>query len=195
VPVPLEYLALRDKVDAFADRVLAEQREHLQCRAGCAGCCQADLSVSGVEAAAIREHLLTLPAAVRTRLQRRAAVAPSPASEPSRCVMLDGKDRCQIYAARPLVCRTQGLPLRYPAELIPVSAVRLRTQSSAVTVCPLNFQTEDPPAGAILDAERVDQLLALINQRHAAADGASPLYRAPLRELLTELPASAAPMR
>jgi hypothetical protein len=190
--IPPEYLALREKVDAFAHEVATAQRGHMQCRAGCAGCCHADLSVSAVEAAAIRAHLASLPAPARAALRQRAAAATAPSAEPPRCLMLDADDRCQIYEARPLVCRTQGLPLRYSAELIPASAVRLRGRDAAVTWCPLNFTAATPPAAQILDAERVDALLALINRKHAAAHGQDPLARTPLGELATEPSATTA---
>lgn len=177
-----EYLALRAKVDAFADGVQQRRAADMMCRRGCASCCHAELSVCAVEAAAIRAELDALDTPVRAALHARAG-APSAAP---RCVMLDEDDACVIYAARPLVCRSQGLPLRYPAELIPEESVRARAGAGAVTWCPLNFTDagQRPPAAAdVLDAERVDQALALINRRHAERTGAEPLSRTSLRAL------------
>jgi Fe-S-cluster containining protein len=177
-----EYLALRDRVDAFADGVQQRRAADMQCRRGCAGCCHAELAVCAVEAAAIRAQVGALDEPARAALRARAAVD---TAEP-RCVMLGADDACAIYAARPLVCRSQGLPLRYPAELIPEQSVRARAGAGAVTWCPLNFTAakERPPAAAdVLDAERVDQTLALINRRYADRTGADPLARVPLRTL------------
>lgn len=180
-----EYLALRDKVDAFADGVQQRRAADMQCRRGCAGCCHVGLSVCAVEAAAIRAQLDALDEPTRAELRARARTEPS-ASPAPRCVMLGADDACAIYAARPLVCRSQGLPLRYPAELIPEQSVRARAGTGSVTWCPLNFTeaAHRPPAAAdVLDAERVDQALALINRRHAERTGAEPLQRTSLRVL------------
>ena len=76
-----------------------------------------------------------------------------------------------IYAHRPLVCRTQGFALRYPAGFIPEAAVRARTNTGDVTHCPLNFTHAAPASPDVLDAERVDQLLAVVNHRFARSHG------------------------
>lgn len=181
-----EYRALRDKIDAFADGVGTRRAADLSCRAGCAACCHvpAPLEVSAVESASIARHLAELPAAERAALRRRAALArdaqdaaqDAPAeAAPSPCVMLRDDDTCAIYAARPLVCRTQGLPLRYPEDTIPIAAImaRLPAARGALTWCPLNFTAQPPGAADALDAERADALLALVNQRYVNEDPGS----------------------
>lgn len=178
-----DYLAVRAKVDAFVSIVSERRAADLACRRGCSGCCQVQLSVSAVEAQALRAALLSLPSEARERLHARAAQDPSPVGP---CVMLEEDGACAVYAARPLVCRTQGLPLRYPAGLVPPAAVLLKVASGAVTCCPLNFTSGRPAAADILDAERVDQLLALVNRRHAEAHAQDPLARTPLRALARE---------
>ena len=90
-------------------------------------------------------------------------------------------DACAVYAARPLVCRTQGLPLHYPGGVIPGAALLRGLRD--VTCCPLNFQSQRPSPADILDAERVDQMLALVNLAHARDRGLDPLARQPLRAL------------
>jgi uncharacterized protein len=187
-----EYRALRSKVDAFAAAVHTRRAADLACRRGCAGCCHVELTVSSVEAAAIAEHFDTLPEAARTRLRARSAAAAPPAPVTPRCVMLDEQDQCAIYAARPLICRTQGLPLSYPRDLVPAEAVLGRlarrgdaTQDErALTCCPLNFTARPPQAADVLDAERVDALLALVNQRYVAGNGQLPLTRWPLAAII-----------
>ena len=121
-----EYRALVGKVDDFAARVTAARQADLACRAGCDGCCQVDLTVSAVEAAAVRGYLAALPSEARAAVAARGRARLGDEGGTPGCVMLDERGWCGIYPARPLVCRTQGLPLRYPAELIPVEAVRAR---------------------------------------------------------------------
>jgi hypothetical protein len=91
--------------------------------------------------------------------------------------MLELDGRCAVYAHRPLVCRTQGLALRYPAGFIPEAAVRARTDTGEVTHCPLNFTQAAPLGADVLDAERVDQLLAVVNHRYAIRHGLPPQVR------------------
>lgn len=176
-----DYAALTAKVDAFADAVSARCATQMSCRSGCAGCCQVDLTVSAVEAASIAKHLAALAESDARSLVSDEVI--SVAADSPRCVFLSATDVCQIYPARPLVCRSQGLPLRYPSDFLPESAVRLRVSSGAVTVCPLNFVEEAPSQRDVLDAERVDQILALLNLRYCREHGLDPEQRFSLREL------------
>lgn len=99
----------------------------LTCHRGCAGCCQDGLKVGESEAAAIREAASTLSA----------DELPHPRGA---CVFLSSEGACRIYAARPYVCRTQGLPLSWFEEDEEEDLVERRA------ICELN----DP--GAPLDA-------------------------------------------
>jgi len=173
-----EYLALRAKVDEFCRAATESSQGALRCEAGCHGCCVAELSVSPVEAQMLSRALDALPSATRETLRARAHTD-------AGCMLLDAKGRCSVYASRPLVCRTQGLALAYPADLIPEEAIMGRdAQGRDVTYCPLNFTEQTPAADAVLDAERVDQLLALINRRFCEAHGLDPETREGLEALL-----------
>ena len=70
-----------------------------------------------------------------------------------------------------------------PHGLIPPSALRARAGGADVTWCPLNYQAAPPGAQDVLDAERVDQILALVNHRYAAERGLEPLERVALSAL------------
>lgn len=182
-----EYRTLVAKVDDFAARVTAVREADLACRAGCDGCCQVDLTVSAVEAAAVRGYLEALPSEARAAVVERGRARLGSEREASGCVMLNERGWCSIYPARPLVCRTQGLPLRYPAALIPVEAVRARAgQEGAVTWCELNFIARPPAATEVLDAERMDELLSVVNRRYAARGAIDPLERTGLTELAAQ---------
>jgi len=115
---------LHRAVDAMVAPLTQRHSGRLQCRAGCSGCCVDDLSVFAVEAAVITRHHATL---LETE-------APHPTG---RCAFLDVTGRCRIYAHRPYVCRTQGLPLRWTESLDDQSTRELRD------ICELN-ETSDP---------------------------------------------------
>jgi uncharacterized protein len=94
----------------------------LQCRRGCSSCCVDDLTVFESEAAHIRLHHAALLASGTPHVV-------------GACAFLDRDGSCRIYAARPYVCRTQGLPLRWVEER-EGGATELRD------ICPLNEEGE-----------------------------------------------------
>lgn len=177
------------KVAAFTDATSARRKADITCSAGCSSCCHAWLTVSAVEAHELIVALdgLADPAreAIRVRgaheLQRETA-----GESPARCAMLDDDGRCGVYEARPLVCRTQGHALRYPSGVIPAESVTRKTANGDVTWCPLNYDVRAPHAEDVLDAERVDQILAVVAERHEAAHGVPRHTRYALSALAAE---------
>lgn len=175
-----EYRALVHKVALFCETQSERYRAEMACGPGCSSCCHAWLSVCAVEEAQLTAAIAALPEAKRgeiaARGQRELEREQRGESEP-RCALLDADGRCAVYAHRPLVCRTQGLALRYPHGVVPVSAVRARLAHGDVTCCPLNFTEHVPAAEDVLDAERVDQLLGLVNLRYSQATADDPTRR------------------
>lgn len=181
------YAALLAKVDDFVDGVGARRDEDLACEPGCNACCQVQLSVSPVEAEAVVAHLGALPAELREALRERAArlamaleeLGPrEPEPQPSPCVMQEVDGRCAIYPARPLVCRSQGMALAYPTGFVPEEAVMASGGHAVdITWCPLNYTTSAPTGADVLDAETIDQVLAILNERHVAALGENSTTR------------------
>lgn len=92
---------LTTKVDAFFARVVARHGDDMQCGSGCYDCCRVRLTITEVEAEAIR--------AARPR------VVANP--NPELCAALDSRGRCQIYDVRPIVCRSHGAPVRIDGAL------------------------------------------------------------------------------
>lgn len=146
-------------MDGFREQVEQRQRDRIQCRPGCDGCCHVELTVCRVEAAVVERALRGLPDRTREEIRHNAQ------SLSGRCPMLSRDGCCHIYADRPLVCRSQGLPLRYPTDFLPRGAVRQKLPTGAVTCCELNFSEGEIDADDTLDAERVDLILALIERR------------------------------
>jgi Fe-S-cluster containining protein len=147
------YRQLTAKIDAFFARVAARHGGEMQCAAGCSACCHQRLTVTAVEAAAIEAWAASLSAAERAALGSTA--------DPDRCAALDDHGRCRIYPARPLVCRSHGIPIRMKSERsLPV-----------IQSCELNFRAHGPAAAdpdCVLDQELVSTMLGLIDREHMA---------------------------
>ncbi|MBO4351122.1 MAG: YkgJ family cysteine cluster protein [Proteobacteria bacterium] len=98
-------LALYARIDARSAEIeakLAEKGIKLHCHAGCHHCCLDLLTVTQSEAAVIRKLFPNIG-----KEKPHAAGA---------CAFLDDNGLCRIYAARPYICRTHGLPMRTVAS-------------------------------------------------------------------------------
>lgn len=144
-------VTLRTRVDEHFDAAVARTPEGFACRAGCDRCCQR-FSVFEVEAEPIRRALAELEArdpALRERIREQGRDAQS-----SACALLvDGL--CSVYAERPLICRSHGLPIAVPDADDPEGPLHLDH-------CPLNFQDVPPPRASVLILEAVNRPLAVI---------------------------------
>jgi hypothetical protein len=107
------------EVDQEAHRLAQLHRSRLGCGRGCPSCCVDGITVFEIEAENIRQHHADL----------LATGTPHPEGA---CAFLDERGACRIYADRPYVCRTQGLPLRWTEETADGSRVERRD------ICPLN---------------------------------------------------------
>jgi uncharacterized protein len=169
------YRALTAKVDGFFARVAARHPDDLQCGSGCADCCHTRLTVTAVEAAAIADHVAALAPAARAEL---AALAGRPVRSPParvRCAALDDDDRCRIYDARPIVCRSHGAPIRLGRD---------------VTACHRNFTARGPAAAdpdCVIDQTTLSALVLAVDREHRAAAGAPGSDREDLAALLVRL--------
>lgn len=171
-------------MDAFFVRVEARHGADMQCATGCSDCCHVRLTVTTVEAAAIRAHVVAMPD------DQRRALAVTQGRD--RCAALDAAGRCRIYEARPLVCRSHGVPIRLRQGGLPV-----------VQSCHHNFKATTPDADCILDQTTLSALLLAIdgearaaskiektsskNRRGAASTGSDTASALPARVELAEL--------
>lgn len=110
---------LHGVVDELVAPIVAAHGPRLTCRAGCHECCSDALSVFELEAAVIERHHAEL-------------LATGIAHAEGGCAFLDERGECRVYAHRPYVCRTQGLPLRWLERDEDGEPAEVRD------VCPLN---------------------------------------------------------
>jgi hypothetical protein len=159
--------ALFAKADAFFERVDAMYPTELACRSGCHDCCAPGLTVTAVEAAAIRAWLEAHPA----RADR--------AERPDRCAALGADGRCTIYPVRPLVCRTHGVPIKLSPE-------PGRRSLPVLDVCSKNFKGHSLEAldvRAVLDQRTLSTILAAIDAASGAERGDATCARVALDDL------------
>jgi hypothetical protein len=124
----------------------------LRCRSGCADCCADGLTVFEIEAAVIARRHADL-------------LASGDAHPEGGCAFLGPDRECRIYASRPYVCRTQGLPLRW-LENDDDGPVEARD------ICPLN--ADGGPALEDLDPEAcwtIGPFEERLAERQASVDG------------------------
>lgn len=113
---------LYKKVAQFESELGTDIKSLSQCKNGCSKCCYTDISIFEVEASNIRKWFASLSIDQQNSIKDKWQL---PQTEGS-CAFLRNES-CTIYEARPLICRTQGLALRYMEEGEPF-----------IDICPLN---------------------------------------------------------
>lgn len=170
-----EYHQLLTTLDAEIARVLKMHGAAISCGPRCASCCQA-FSVLPIEAACLREAIAALPSASQARLGQNLA------ADTERCPLLID-DLCSVYAARPVICRTQGLPLAYVDE---------ERQAIEVSACALNFPDDyDFAPEDLLFMDRFNSRLSELNRAWCHTQGVAPDSRISLREIACLTPQGA----
>lgn len=158
-PVPKtirdEYRALVLDLDRLIVTLSQRLRSFINCGPGCSSCCR-KFSVLPLEAA-----LIAGPPAPSVR---------SIGGE-EQCPLLDN-NRCTIYQQRPLICRTQGLPIGYVDET---------NEQIEVSACPLNFSEDHPfEYDDLLLLDPFNSRLAALNRSYCQKAGLAADLRLPL---------------
>ncbi len=121
-------------------------------------CCHQHLTVIGYEFKRIVTAVAALPAERVHALAERLGAG----REDPRCPLLDDEGRCTTYEARPLICRSHGVPIEVG-------------EPSTRDVCPLNFvdgpDVESLDDTMVLDVDRLNVMLGLIDRFDGAGDG------------------------
>jgi Fe-S-cluster containining protein len=149
-------VALHAEVDAAASALARVHVSRLRCGRGCSACCVDDLSVFEVEAERIRS--------AHAELLETGTPAPT-----GGCAFLDAEGGCRVYAERPYVCRTQGLPLRWLEEREEGGEIVERRD-----ICELNLEgppLESLPAATLWQLGPFEQRLATLQHRVDGGQG------------------------
>jgi len=135
-------ITLQENASEFFDKIQKKHSSVMECKAGCSKCCMTDISVFEIEADRIIDYVNSLEETAKTALQ---AKWKEPVEKGACTFLYEGQ--CSIYEARPLICRTQGLPLYVATE-------------NVLDYCPLNFKEGDPEKADWLNLERMNTLLS-----------------------------------
>jgi Fe-S-cluster containining protein len=130
--------ALVQIVDAALAEAARRAGPWLVCRPGCAECCIGTFDIGPADAARLRAGLAAIDPAVAARVRDR--VRSHRAVEEELCPVLDPETlTCDLYAWRPIVCRTFGPPVHFRGE--------------ALAVCELCFDGATPAEIAACEVE------------------------------------------
>lgn len=191
------YDRLVERVDALIAPLFDRYRSQLRCRRGCYFCCD-EITVLPIEIHALRRYVAEngIPdAAVLCDPPAAPAAATDPAPTPPdapraadrtsegsfappgqtkrRCAFLGRDGTCTVYAARPLICRTHGLPLAYRVYEYDADGLPVHHDSPELMDlwCDLNFtEVSDRNAKQYFDQHgRVN--MAAINEELEALNG------------------------
>ncbi len=141
------YRQLISRIDALCAAIAANLGEQITCSAGCSSCCTS-ITVFPVEAAAMRVALESLPDWQAEEILRYV----SGHAGGERCPLLL-HHRCLLYEARPIICRTHGLPIIYTTD----------GQRSS-DCCPHNLtEIVSLPGSSVVDLDNLNTLLVAVN--------------------------------
>ncbi len=150
-PIDDGYRALCTKVASFGERVIQRYPGAITCESGCSGCCHVHLSVVGTEFERLSNEVVMLSDEQQDAIRDRVEAG----RDDSRCLLLDDDGRCRVYDARPMICRSHGLPL-------------LAGKPPRRDVCPLNFEDgptlDDLDDDTVLDVEKINAILFVVDR-------------------------------
>lgn len=157
-----KYLQLVGEIDSEIRRISSSyDPTFLQCKPGCYECC-INFSVFSLEASLISEQIILVSTIVESR--------------EDLCRLLKN-NRCTVYEVRPIICRTQGIPLGYIDEdsgMVEVSACH---HNYAV-----DYQFKEDE---ILFMDRFNNRLTELNNAYCKSVNVDPYTRIPLSSLIS----------
>jgi len=160
------YEELIRKTDLFCADLVQKFDNRLQCRPGCALCCSRDIDVLPVEF-----YFLRSCAAVSDAVK-----LPGNSSRQQDACSFLRRNHCAVYACRPIICRTHGLPLLIRSE-----------EGEQRDCCPLNAETlglDTLACTDLIDLETLNTLLSAVNLLFCKQAGIDPAQKLPLSHLL-----------
>lgn len=144
---------LQKKAETEFERFFEKYQKDMECSRGCSSCCISGLNVFSWEASIITDWFFDLSEEEKQNWKKNQTLPNRPASGPQgdkACAFLR-QGECTIYEARPTLCRTQGMALRYQHH-----------DQILRDWCPLNFKESEksPLESDDLNLDTLNQMLA-----------------------------------
>ncbi|MCG8617002.1 MAG: YkgJ family cysteine cluster protein, partial [Desulfobacterales bacterium] len=147
-PLLKNYDDLLERIDSHVRGVTDKFSSHISCEKGCDDCCRF-LSLFPVEAFALSRAFSELPENQQRLILDEIG---KDGDDQAKCPLLIGH-ACMLYKARPIICRTHGLPIYIETD-----------GEGMVDFCPENFKDLDAlPKDAMLDLNQLNTLIAAVN--------------------------------
>lgn len=151
------YLEIRSRADRKAEEILSFHKERIRCAAGCSSCCTA-ITLLPVEFFAIQRELKENYRGTGLSFASDTATGSTLVKEDNDQCLFLANSLCLIYSHRPVICRTQGLPLLYFSESL---------ENYTISVCGLNFADEGEgfefDTDCSIDLDRLNSSLYRLN--------------------------------
>jgi Fe-S-cluster containining protein len=172
------YEQLLQKTDDKFDEIYQRNKDQFQCQSGCHECCQPEISVFFVEKEYLRSFIEANPG-TKERLEQLARDNPW---QGQHCQFLNSEGQCELYSARPIICRSHGAPIRFKDED--------NEEVERIDVCPLNFSEFDLATLSQENSYNLSTLNALLTvvNHHFSPKTVSERYPLRLTDILA-LPA------
>ncbi|WPU66748.1 YkgJ family cysteine cluster protein [Peredibacter starrii] len=172
----MRVLDLYQKVSEFTVGPEAQALSH--CQKGCSRCCYVDLSVFQVESHNIENWFRSLPIEKQSAIREKWKTPLNTTQtfhgvEAKSCVFLH-EEACTIYEARPLICRTQGLAMKFKDGA-----------DEYLDICPLNEDMLDELSEKeVLNLDLLNMILSQLEKVDAGNHSRERVALSDLREKL-----------
>ena len=148
-------ISLQEKASSFFSEYEKKYKDQMQCASGCSHCCIGGLTIFSWEAELIIQWFLSLDSQAKLTLKKEWSqeinqkFTDVEGNKAKPCTFLVD-NKCSIYPRRPIICRTQGMGLKWQENKV------LKTDS-----CPLNFtQNSESKVEDMLNLDVLNQMIA-----------------------------------
>jgi Fe-S-cluster containining protein len=146
-------------VDAALAEAARKSGAWLVCRPGCTECCMGTFGITQLDARRLRLALAEMETSDphrSARIRERARRALTQTGDDEPCAALDPQTGlCELYAARPITCRTFGPPVRCGDDAVGVCELCFQGASEAeIAACEVEIDPDGLESGLLEELER-----------------------------------------
>ncbi|MCB9643769.1 MAG: YkgJ family cysteine cluster protein [Myxococcales bacterium] len=157
-----KYRDLLAKIEMLAAKQRGLYGDQIRCKVGCFSCCRPPETLFRVESELLGDAVAALGEDAKQRTRER--LADYRAGQRELCPLLE-EGGCQVYDARPVICRTHGY------------GVMLQDDEGAfLSWCELNFDEIAPSADVAFNVEHLNTVLSVMTRMGWPDEVARPTW-------------------